>query len=174
MTVAHLFPLSLLFQGFRDTEALPVAGSFPTEHLAWMRWIWGTCGVGRLTLTLWSSLSTLCTGWWRSSSYVASATSSSSNEWRIRSHFAVAGQMNVDGGHLIKCLILLFQCSYKIDEKWLRCFSYCVLIYSLGLSGFVQFIDITFSCCLISSAYLTCKQYCNALENKKSNNSGRA
>lgn len=50
--VAHLFSFSLLFQGFRDTEALPVAGSFPTEHLAWMRWIWGTCGVGHLTLTL--------------------------------------------------------------------------------------------------------------------------
>lgn len=46
-------------------------------------------------------------------------------------------------------------------------FLYCVFIYGLGLTGFVQFIDITFSCCLISSVYLTCKQYYNVLENKK-------
>lgn len=98
--------------------------------------------------------------------------------------FAVAGQINVvDGGHLIKCLILLFQCSFKYDEILLRCFSSCgnhlcvcmfffLCVCGLGLTGFVQFIDIMLSNYLIASAYLTCKQYYNAAEKRKSNNSG--
>lgn len=48
---AHLFHF-FFFQEYRDMAALPVAGSFPTEHLAWMHWIWETCGAGHLTLTL--------------------------------------------------------------------------------------------------------------------------
>lgn len=48
----------------------------------------------------------------------------------------------------------------------------CVFVCSLGLTGFVQFIDIPLSNFLTASAYLTCKQYYNAAEKRKSNNSG--
>lgn len=46
-----------------------------------------------------------------------------------------------------------------------------MFVCGLGLTGFVQFIDITLSNYLIASAYLTCKQYYNAAEKRKSNNS---